>query len=62
MQSANSTADHSPQHPVVCSWCRATLREGDPALPVSHSICKPCAAKVEAEMVARHESGQAVRT
>ncbi len=28
--------------PVVCSWCQAVIRSGNPALQVSHGICEPC--------------------
>lgn len=29
---------------VICAWCTATIKDGDPAR-VSHGICEPCAEK-----------------
>lgn len=27
----------------ICSWCSRVIREGNPALPLSHDICSSCA-------------------
>ena len=31
---------------VVCAWCGLLLQDGEE--PISHGICEPCAAKLEA--------------
>jgi hypothetical protein len=28
---------------TVCSWCQATLVDGDPAHGITHGVCEPCA-------------------
>ena len=37
---------------TICAWCSTEITPptgDDPALRVSHGICKPCAAALEAE-------------
>lgn len=36
-----------PDLKTVCAWCGVLIREG--AEPVSHGICRPCAATWSAE-------------
>jgi hypothetical protein len=43
-------ADEVLRHASVCAWCRAELRPGDPALPVSHGICLACAAAMTEQL------------
>ncbi len=47
----DARADGSWAGPVVCSWCSGLMREGDPALPTSHSICEMCAVRFGQEVV-----------
>ncbi len=35
-------AGRDERHPVVCAWCCASIKAGNPKLPVSHGICGPC--------------------
>ena len=35
---------------ITCSWCQTVMRQGDRALPVSHSCCPRCVAKLNAEL------------
>jgi hypothetical protein len=40
-----SSAEIAPAAPsghVICAWCRAVLRPGDPRLPASHGVCPDC--------------------
>jgi hypothetical protein len=37
---------------VICAWCHDVLVDGDPQLPISHGICRPCAKVVTAHAAA----------
>lgn len=37
---------------IVCAWCTRTIKDGDPALPVSHGICPECDEKLVTEEIA----------
>jgi hypothetical protein len=37
---------------IVCAWCKEVLVDGDPQLPASHGICRPCAKAVTAHAAA----------
>ena len=32
-----------PKPSVVCAWCKRTIRDGDPSVPVTHGMCNTCA-------------------
>lgn len=40
----------SPDLTIQCSWCQTIEHVGDPAQPISHSMCSRCCAKWHAEM------------
>lgn len=31
--------------PTICAWCKKLMKEGDPKLPPTHSICPECEKK-----------------
>jgi len=35
---------------VVCAWCGAVTRDGDPDAPVTHGVCDTCAARLRDEI------------
>ncbi len=39
-----------PELTLICAWCNATIRQGDPALRPTHGICEACTCLAMAEI------------
>lgn len=49
---------------VICAWCETTMSEGDPAVPVTHGICRMCMVSASGrELVTlRHDDAECFET